>query len=106
MCVGADAYIGPVAPSFKSCGGRWALTPPRWCGGYPAAGWGQPALPEKLETMERTDRVVRPCGGFWLVHGVLRIATPVTSVTGSQWQVCKSCGGRRDTWVPPYRKYL
>ncbi len=27
-CVGADAYIGPVAPIFKPCVGRRALTPP------------------------------------------------------------------------------
>ena len=43
-CVGADAYIGPVAPIFKSCVGRRALTPPRWRSGYRTAGWGQPAL--------------------------------------------------------------
>ncbi len=43
-CVGADAYIGPVAPIFKSYVGRRALTPPRWRSGYRTAGWGQPAL--------------------------------------------------------------
>ena len=43
-CVGANAYIGPVAPIFKSCVGRRALTPPRWRSGYRTAGWGQPAL--------------------------------------------------------------
>ena len=43
-CVGADSYIGPVAPIFKSCVGRRALTPPRWRSGYRTAGWGQPAL--------------------------------------------------------------
>ena len=43
-CVGADAYIGPVAPIFKSCVGRRALTPPRWRSEYRTAGWGQPAL--------------------------------------------------------------
>ena len=43
-CVGADVYIGPVAPIFKSCVGRRALTPPRCRSGYRTAGWGQPAL--------------------------------------------------------------
>ena len=40
----ADVGIGPVAPVFKSCVGRRALTPPRWRSGYRTAGWGQPAL--------------------------------------------------------------
>ena len=40
----ADRGVRPLREYRSACVGRCALTPPRWCGGHRAAGWGQPAL--------------------------------------------------------------
>ena len=106
-CVGADAHIGPVAPIFKSCVGRRALTPPRWRSGYRTAGWGQPALqclaplPKgglggRIATASvRTDLAMT---GFpWsVVHG--RRATARVAPTEGY----KGCGRRADVGIGPY----
>ena len=48
MGCGASPAGGQERPPLRicrnDCVGRRALTPPRWRGGYWAAGWGQPAL--------------------------------------------------------------
>ena len=83
-CVGADAYIGPVAPIFKSCVGRRALTPPRWRSGYRTAGWGQPAL-QCLAPL--------PKGGLGGRIATASVRTDL-AITGFPWSVVH---GRRAT---------
>ena len=104
-CVGADAYIGPVAPIFKSCVGRRALTPPRWRSRYRTAGWGQPALQCLAPLPKRglggriaTASVRTDLAMTWVLHGVRCLSGGTPPYGG----VARSAVWRDDVGIGPY----